>query len=145
MKKRTVSNPERFNPKRRICTTVDPDDLKKIAGSIRYGGNPEHKRDQGDFNLVPPSQPRPDSTLCDVVKIFSRHEAERLLRAGVERGLISVQKRNGYPQNIWSVTGDGYPLEAQLENAIKGIYHGYPMPENDAFRDKVLDLWNKHE
>jgi len=138
-------NKRTFDPKRRICTTVDPDVLKKIAGSIRYGGNPRHKRNPGDFNLVPPSQPRLNATLCDVVNIFSRHEAERLLRAGVERGLISVQKRNGYPQNIWSVTGDGYPLEAQLENKINGTYHGYPMPENDAFRDEVLDLWYKHE
>jgi hypothetical protein len=141
MKKRA----ERFNHKRRICTTVDPDVLKKIAGSIKYGGNPEHKRNPGDFNLVPLSQPRPDKTLCDLVGIFSRHEAERLLKAGVERGLISVQKRNGYPQNIWSVTGDNYPLEAQLEDVMRGIYHGYPMPETDPFRDKVLDLWNKHE
>ena len=47
----------------------------------------------------------------------------------------------GYPQNVWSVSADGVPLEAQLENPANGTYHGYPMPEDDAFREIVISKW----
>ncbi len=133
----------RFNMKRRIRAMQDPELRDRLARSINYGGNPEHKRNPGDFGLTPPSHPRSDKSLCDTVNIFARHEAESLLRAGVARGLISEREQNGYPQNIWSVTDNGYPLEAQLENPEKGTYHGYPMPENDPFRDEVLKTWRR--
>ena len=55
----------RFNPKRRICEAADPSDLEGIAGRVRDVGNPEHKRNPGDFGLTPPAQPRADKTLCD--------------------------------------------------------------------------------
>jgi hypothetical protein len=42
----------------------------------------------------------------------------------------------------WSVTADGIPLEAQLENRETGTYHGYPLPEHDEFRATVLRAWN---
>ena len=85
--------------------------------------------------------PRPDKTLCDAVGIFKRIEATRLLRKGVRRGLVSIREKNGFPQNIWSISGEGHPLEAQLENPDQGIYHGYPMPENDPLRQLVLEKW----
>lgn len=40
------------------------------------------------------------------------------------------------------MTEAGQPLEAQLENKETGVCHGYPMPENDAFREAVLERWN---
>lgn len=132
----------RHNPKRRIRQELDPDYLKSLAGSVNYGGNPEHKRNPGDFGLMPLSQPRADKTLCDTVGVFSRTEATRLLRMGIGKGLVSEQERNGYPQNIWSVTEDGWPMEAQLENPQRGTYHGYPMPETGPFRKEVL-AWKK--
>jgi len=46
-----------------------------------------------------------------------------------------------WPQNIWSVSDDGLPLEAQLENPEKGIYHGYPMPESDPLASEVIRRW----
>lgn len=130
-----------FNPKRRIRQDCDPDELDRLVSSVNYGGNPEHKRDPGDFRLNPPAQPRADKTLCDAVGIFDRSTALRLLQEGVRRGLISEQTRGGFPQNIWAVTQDGSPLEAQLENQTQGVYHGYPMPRNDDFRDEVLRHW----
>ncbi len=48
---------------------------------------------------------------------------------------------NGFPKNVWVVTEDGIPLEAQLENQETGVYHGYPMPLDDPFREKVLERW----
>lgn len=136
MRRRTT-----YNPKRRIRRGQEPGYLRSLAERVNYGGNPEHKRHPGDFGLTPPSQPRPDKTLCDAVKIFSRAEAARLLKDGVRKGLISEIERNGYPQNVWAVTEDGCPLEAQLENEATGAYHGYPMPESDPFREEVLERW----
>ena len=130
-----------FNPKRRLQESPDPRHLDALAGEVGYGGNPEHKSGPGDFHLSPPAQPRADKTLCDVVGIFQRSVAEDLLRQGIAKGLVSVQKRGTFPQNIWSVTTDGHPLEAELENSVRGTYHGYPMPGTDPFRRVVLRRW----
>ncbi len=130
-----------YNPKRRLRENQPDADLQKLALRVRYGGNPEHKRNPGDFGLTPPALPRPDKTLCDEVGIFSKKEATRLLRKGVRMGLVSFREINGFPKNIWSISKEGCPLEAQLENQDQGIYHGYPMPENDPFRQLVLEKW----
>jgi len=106
---------------------------------VRYRGNPEHKRNPGDYGLSPPGAPRPGKTLCDQVGIYTRAEALTLLREGLQRGMFSLQERGGWPQNVWAVTERGEPLEAQHE--AQGVYHGYPMPEADPFREKVLDRW----
>jgi hypothetical protein len=42
---------------------------------------------------------------------------------------------------VWAVSIEDLPLEAQLENAANGTYHGYPMAEEDPFRDIVLARW----
>lgn len=119
------------------------DGLVQLAGKVSYGGNPEHKKNPGDFKLDPPSQPRQGKSLCDEVDIFSRSEALRLLREGMRRGLVSRQERgDGWPQNIWAVTNNGRPLEAMLENPAQGVYHGYPMPSGDPFADEVLKRWS---
>ncbi len=129
-----------FNPKRKIRDDAMP--AEALARRVNYGGNPEHKRNPGDFGLTPPAaHRRSDKTLCDGVGILSRKEALRLLRAGLRRGLISEQERDGWPQNIWAVTEAGEPLEAQLENRVTGLYHGYPMPQADPLRDEVLKKW----
>jgi len=114
-------------------------DLLLRIQSLKYTGNPEHKRNPGDFSLTPPSAPRPGKTLCDKVGIFSRAEALALLRAAFERGTFSAQERDGWPQNVWAVTAAGEPLEAQLES--HGVYHGYPMAEEDPFRERVVERW----
>ena len=132
-----------FNPKRQLCPAealqARQTALLARIGSLRYSGNPEHKRNPGDFDLDPPSGARPGKTLCDQVGIFSRAEALVLLQAGLHRGAFSAQEREGWPQNVWAVTETGKPLEAQLEG--QGVYHGYPMPEADPFREKVLERW----
>ncbi len=81
--------------------------------------------------------------LCDDAGIDSREIATRLLREGIRKGLISAQQRDGYPQNVWSVSGQGVPLEAQLGGERPGTYHGYPMPEPDPFREAILRRCNQ--
>ena len=114
--------------------------LNENGGPV-YAGNPEHKRAPGDFALTPPASPRPYKALCDSVGINQRAEAQRYLTLGFKRGFFSKQQREGWPQNIWAVTDDGYPLESQHEGS--GRYHGYPMPEGDPFRDEILALWKR--
>lgn len=133
------------NPKRRIRDKPNSEAervaLEKLALQVVYGGNPSHKRDPGDFNLSPPSQPREGKTLCDGAGIKQHQVAVELLRAGMKRGLVSVQERNGWPQYIWAVHGSDIPVEAILENSGTGTYHGYPLQYDDPFRDLVLERW----
>ena len=131
-----------FNPKRRIAKNSVPAELAHLAERVIYRGNPAHKRNPGDFDLAPPLGPRPGKTLCDAAGLFNRGIAFQLLRDGIRRGLVSERSKDGFTQNIWAVSDDGLPLEAQLENADDGSYHGYPMPQDDPFRELVLERWN---
>lgn len=139
-----ASKRSKFNRKRRFASPLpSPDMLARLAEVVCYGGNPAHKRNPGDFGLVPPSQPRDHKSLCDEAGVLRRAEALRLLKCGVLRGMISDWDGTGFPRNIWSMTDDGLPLEAQLENAARGIYHGYPLETNDDFRVEVLARWSQ--
>jgi len=134
-----------LNSKRRLRkqTDVDLAVCAELASKVSYGGNPEHKKNPGDFGLVPPSGPRAGKSLCDEAQIFSRKEALKYLKQGLERGLISDRHKGLWPQNVWAVTGDGIPLEAQLENPENGSYHGYPMPPSDPMAEEVLHQWKR--
>lgn len=133
----------KFNPKRKILKqeACDFQVLSALSSQARYGGNPEHKKNPGDFNLTPPSQPRPGKSLCDSVKIFTRHEALNLLKKGIKNGLVSERFIGQWPKNVWSVMDDETPLEAQLESAEQGSYHGYPMQLEDPFCEEVIKQW----
>lgn len=58
-----------FNPKRKIIESIDEGRMDVLASRVAYGGNPEHKRNPGDFGLTPPATPRAHMTLCDEVGI----------------------------------------------------------------------------
>ncbi len=137
----------KYNPKRKLLPVecIAPpvrDALGALADRVRYGGNPEHKRNPGDFGLTPPASPRQGKALCDVAGVFVRKEAEELLKLGFRRGLVSVRRVDGWPKNVWSMTAGGVPLEAQLENPERGSYHGYPMPATDPMHAEVIKRWN---
>jgi hypothetical protein len=59
------------------------------------------------------------------------------LRSGAKLGLVDARSDGGYPVRIWAVKDD-VVFEAQLENATKGEYHGYPMPLSDPMRPEIL-------
>ena len=143
---------DKYNPKRRIreCSADDLLELSALGAKVSYGGNPEHKRNPGDFGLCPPSSPRPAKSLCDAVCVYHRSEALDLLRKGIDLGLVSEQvNEHGFPRNIWSVVkmeGEKIvPLESQLENPVLGIYHGYPLPESDPMYSCVLKKWRQFQ
>jgi hypothetical protein len=89
--------------------------------------------------LTPPAQPRRGKTLCDSALIFKRSDALRYLRSGLERGTVSEQFVDGWPKNVWAVTDDGIPLEAQRDG--NGSYHGYPLPPEDPMAAEVKRFW----
>ena len=136
-----------FNTKRRIKKLLDVD-LERcsiLAEQIRYGGNPEHKKNPGDFGLVPPSGRRAGKSLCDAVNITSVADALECLKLGLRKGLISERSEGQWPKNIWAVTKDGHPVEAQLENKETGTYHGYPMPGSDPLAAEVIKRWKAQD
>ena len=119
--------------------------LEQLARAAECSGNPLHKFSPGDFDLTPKAQARKPSneqqsrSLCDTAKVFEREDAVRYLREGLRRGMISVARINGWPKQVWAVTDDGDPLEAQRER--DGIYHGYSMPKEDPMADIVKRRW----
>ena len=134
-----------YNPKRQIAPD-DPltaDQREAMAAAANYGGNPEHKRTPGDYGLTPPASPRPGKTLCDGERVILMAEATDLLKAGLRKGIVSIRrcKAGKWPQNVWAVSASGDVFEAQLENAERGIYHGYPVPMDDDFRSVVDREW----
>ena len=141
MNKRTTTNPKRRL--RDVANLPTQEEREDLAERASYVGNPVHKRNPGDYGLSPPSAPRQNKTLCDGANIFVRADAWALLREGIRRGLISVQERNGWPQNVWAVTEDEIALEAQLDNEEIGSYHGYPMLPDEPLRDVVIERWNQ--
>lgn len=137
---------QKYNSKRRVRskTQIDAETLESMESRVSYGGNPEHKKNPGDFGLTPPSGPRAGKSLCDTAGIFKRELALALLKKGIQKGLISEGEEGEWPKNIWSVTQDGVPMEAQLENPQTGSYHGYPMPESDPLAEEILKRWSSN-
>ena len=139
-----MSERKRFNNKRRIVVPRPAQNyLNDLAGSVRYIGSPYHKRNSGDFGLTPPSQPRPDKTLCDEAGIFKVADAQRMLEEGVRRGMISDFSQDKFPKHIWAVTNRGVVLEANYNNEGPGNYHGYPLFDPDPFRKLALKHWEQ--
>lgn len=130
-----------IKPKMIMAKDVDIKKCSILLDNVVYTGNPKHKKNPGDFGLTPPSAPRPASSLCDSADIFKKEDALRYLKNGIKKGMFSVQDRNGYPKQIWSVDDRGHPLEAQLENQEIGAYHGYPVPESDPRYKEILKEW----
>ena len=118
-----------------------------LADKVRYGGNPEHKRNPGDFGLTPPAAPRRGKSLCDDAGVFRRRDALKLLQEGLITGLIDHRWRaDDWPPLVWAVTAEGIPMEAQYQQEYQqgGAYHGYPMPAADPLRDAIAEAWRSH-
>jgi hypothetical protein len=134
-----------YNPKRKIAApdAISAEQLGELVRRCHYGGNPEHKRDPGDFGLTPPASPRPGKTLCDGSGQISKAQAEQLLSLGIGKCMVSEQTSGEWPRNVWAISDAGEVFEAQLENKGQGVYHGYPMPLDDDFRDRILEEWRR--
>lgn len=142
-----MADRSKFNPKRKLAPrgSHSAEELERLVQAADCSGNPLHKRNPGDFGLTPPAQARRPSSeqqsrsLCDTAEVFKRVEAVRYLRERLRRGMISEARINGWPKQVWAVTDDGYPLEAQRDR--DGSYHGYAMPKEDPMADEIKEQW----
>jgi hypothetical protein len=46
-----------------------------------------------------------------------------------------------WPKAVWAVTDEGVVLEARLDDAERGSYHGYPVPESDPLAAEIRKRW----
>ena len=110
-------------------------------------GRTGHGRDsdigKADSSATGKGAPRPDKTVCGSSELVGCRDAAGLLKAGILRGMTSSQVRNGWPQNVWAVDGEGIVYEAQLGNSDLGEYHGYPMKADDHFSRFVRREWKE--
>lgn len=121
------------------------EEQQELANNAKYCGSPYHKKYPDDYDMPDLPKPRPDKTRCDGTRSICREEAMQLLRCGFEYGMVSNQRRQGWPQNVWAVDEEGVVYEAQLQNAPQGEYHGYPMKIGDDFAEVVRQQWENRK
>ncbi len=110
----------------------------------KYEGSPHHKRNPGDFGLIPPSAPRPDKTLCDEARVHQRAVADSLFAKAIEHGLVSeAMTPEGLPKQLWVVDENDQVFEAMHGGTRPGCYHGYPIRRSDPLYDEVLAAWRQ--
>ena len=130
------------NPKRRIISSnlLSDDEREGLAARVRYVGSGHHKRNPADYGLDRTS-PRPTKSLCDADKSVLLDEAQRLLREGIIRAMVSQLGSDGFPKYVWSVADDGKVYEAKTHPNTSGQYHGYPLEGEDDMCSYVKTVW----
>jgi len=128
------------------ATRLSDDEKAHLRRNAGYEGSPYHKRNPGDFGLVPPSVPRPDKTLCDEAGVRSKQEALRLFALAVEQGLVSEATTHGdYPKELWVVDEHGRVFEGMYGGSRDGRYHGYPIRRSDPLHQRIRELIETRE
>jgi hypothetical protein len=132
------------NPKRRIAPPDQLTDAQRteLARVVRYAGSGHHKRYPADYGLER-TNPRPNKSLCDLVKVVPLEEAKAMLHKGVLCGMFSSVFFDEHPKYIWCVSDDGEVYEAKTDPATPGVYHGYPLQKNDEMRDLIKTVWKQ--
>ena len=119
-------------------TLLSEAEKASLRSSAWYEGAAYHKRSPGDFNLSPPSDPRPDKTLCDVAGVMRLAEAQALLSCAIEGGLVSeAVTADGVPKQRWAIDDRGWVFEAIHGGSRPGAYHGYPILSVDPLSEVV--------
>lgn len=107
-----------------------------------YEGSPLHKKEPHNFDLTPPTSPRPEKTLCDEAGIFDKQVAHALFARAIDVGLVSEKdKVEGFPAQMWVVDGDGRVFELIYGGSRTGRYHGYPIRRANPLFDKISVAW----
>ena len=108
-------------------------------------GSAFHKARPNDFGLTPPTNPRPDKTLCDEADIFEKATARALFTAAIAGGLVSEKDgADGFPKQLW-VVNEGRVYELMYGGSKTGRYHGYPIRNSDPLADQVRARWSPDE
>lgn len=133
------------NPKRRVAPGVSLTNgawLQDLAQRVRYVGSGHHKRYPADYGFER-TNPIPSKSLCDAIMPVSLVQAQAWLFAGILHGMISSPAPDGFPKYVWFVTDDGQVFEAKTHPSTPGLYHGYPLEEEDLMRKHIRSLWEQ--
>ena len=119
--------------------------MDRLLDEAVYVGSAHHKRAPADYGFHPPTNPRPNKSLCDSRRdggrIVKRDEAKRLFREGVKRGMIGRLGEDGLPKYVWAVDSGGRVYEAKLEQGSR-CYHGYELGDDEhTMRRWVVEKW----
>ena len=130
------------NPKRRIASLgeVAPEVLDRLT-KVRYVGSAHHKSKPADYHFVPPTNPRPDKSLCDGIRTIKKSEAVELLQGGISRDMVSKYLIEGLPKYIWAVDSEEEAYEAVISKGTTE-YHGYRLEPDDLMRSLIIEEWN---
>ncbi|NBC34470.1 MAG: hypothetical protein GVY13_17480 [Alphaproteobacteria bacterium] len=68
-----------------------------------------------------------------------------MLEQGIQRKMISEEQAvNGLPKFVWFVRiSDEAVFEAKLGGSRSNLYHGYPLQNDDANRQRVVRAWKE--
>lgn len=145
VKKRKISSVPYDVPVSIVSDYYSEAEIENFIKTVRYEGNPRHKKARGDFILQAGIRPSPKKTLCDISGIFKSGVALSLLKEGIRHGLVSPPDSRTYelrwPKCIWAMK-DGLVLEAR--HTGNGIYHGYPELDSNALNTIIRSKWNDH-
>jgi len=134
-------------PDRRIAKVgaYDALALNALAKRVRYVGSSVHKLKPADYGFVPPTNPRPSKSPCDDRRIVKLSEAQALLKAGINAGMVSAFTGDGgVPKYVWAVDEDNQVYEAKTKPGKESDYHGYRLGEDEhAMRVLILAEWKR--
>jgi hypothetical protein len=133
-------------PDRRIAPqdAIDAAARDVLTKKLRYVGSANHKLRPGNYNFVPPQNPRPSKSPCDAIRSVLLEEATALFRRGIELGMMSALSKSGAPKYIWSVDDAGEVYEAKARPERETDYHGYRLGDDEAeMRAYVRKEWGR--
>jgi hypothetical protein len=124
-------------------TVMSREEREALAARLRYEGIAVHKLTPGDYGFVPPVNPRPSKSPCDMLRPVLRAEASTLLQSGVLAGMFSRPGDDGIPKYVWAVDDGGEVYEAKTKPPDTA-YHGYRLGEDEVeMRRYILAEWRK--
>ena len=133
------------NPKRRIASVgeLSPEVLHQLS-EARYVGSAHHKSKLADYHFSPPTNPRPDKSLCDGIRVIKKSEAAELFQNGISREMVSAYVIGCLPKYVWAVDSDEEAYESVISKGTTK-YHGYRLEPDDPMRSLVIEEWNSRK
>jgi hypothetical protein len=130
------------DPRRRVASAdyLNAEDRQVIAERAKYVGSGHHKRSPADYGFDRIS-PRPTKSLCDGLRPIKLDEARDMLKNAICSGMVSKPFAGKYPKFVWYVDAEGEVYEANTDENVPGVYHGYRLEEDDNVRDYILHVW----
>ncbi len=123
---------------------LKPDGIEALVSRVRYVGSAQHKLHPGDYGFVPPVNPRPTKSPCDLARSLLLDEARILFRRGIECGMHTQFENGSVPKYIWAVDENENVYEAKTKSGQETDYHGYRIGDDERdIRKYILMEWRR--